>query len=613
LDPGLSIVKVREPAELARVLRSFSQEKVEDYLAEMVEAGTLPLDFAARTLEFYGKDLSGKKQVIADLRAKAGLTPATENPESIPKKRSSREFEQFLLEAMASRLVYRGLEGPEYLLGVQRASEVLGRVLKGGSSTEEEPGEEREVIGHLESCESRFCRAYEDILAATHPQVQFSSSKVAFDKHWAWETTILNQVMGGAIPGSSYKRKAPLEAQGALVALVTQLMWGLVRGPHEVAACVRESLDGKRRLSFTLCKIPDTSESRQEFEKTYQSVLNCGRLGDSWDSFWRLGDSWDFLPPEKAFPLALTPVEDVTQDLLEKTQSDVQTETLRFFRVRPEEVSSALTADVLRGDLHKAFAARVLAAYGELGPKIEKAGQDLRSWSPLNFYGGTRLTQEGKSTLKTKENSMSTKEIALNTVTSDLKEIALRTGVKRTRAALTAKMAEFWAKRAVQRNPGESETDYMARATTMRDGAAAFLLSDAGQGVLSYLVGLSWPMLEGQIEDETVKEYGAVVAKEIRIQGGTDLLDGFLVEVVFPMLGVIKDEAANLGKSLMATPAQGVLNNPFTGVRVDPAHPPVHHEDEKDKEIAALKARLAALQTPAEATQDASKTATNRG
>ena len=153
----------------------------------------------------------------------------------------------------------------------------------------------------------------------------------------------------------------------------------------------------------------------------------------------------------------------------------------------------------------------------------------------------------GKTINKESVDMAELKEKALSTVKDDLKEIALRTGVKRTRALLASKVAEFWAKKAVQRKAGESDSEFYARAEQSREGFSAFLLSDAGQSVLAYMVGFAWPMLENQIPDPKVREYGAMVAREIRIQGGTDLLDGFLTEVAFPLLNVLKEEALGFG------------------------------------------------------------------
>lgn len=179
---------------------------------------------------------------------------------------------------------------------------------------------------------------------------------------------------------------------------------------------------------------------------------------------------------------------------------------------------------------------------------------------------------------------MSKSQIAKATVLDDMKEIALRTSVKRTRAILATKVAEFWAKRSVQRVAGESEEDFLARAERNREGVAAFLLSDAGQGALAYMVGFAWPMLEDQIPDVAVKEYGAMVAREIRIQGGTDILDSFIMEVVVPLGGVLKDEAVKFTSGLGSGEKTRVVTDTLTA-----------GNENKAEQIAALKRQLAAL------------------
>jgi len=175
-------------------------------------------------------------------------------------------------------------------------------------------------------------------------------------------------------------------------------------------------------------------------------------------------------------------------------------------------------------------------------------------------------------------------QILVKTLKDDGKTIALRTGVKHTREQLTALVTNFINSKSIRRFEGESDEAYTARAEAQRSGVSAFLLSDVGQQLITYLLGLSWPVLESNIEDGKVRKYGGMVAREIRAQSGSDLLDGFLEEVVFPLLAVITSEAKNFGKMVLA-PAKRVR---VSGLNESPA-------DEK----ARLMERLAELERDA--------------
>ena len=247
------------------------------------------------------------------------------------------------------------------------------------------------------------------------------------------------------------------------------------------------------------------------------------------------------------------------------------------FRVANPE-SPNLTELVKNGSMTKETAISVIAATMLLA-KNRKSSESTIS----NRDQDEALDLGGKTINKESVDMAELKEKALSTVKDDLKEIALRTGVKRTRALLASKVAEFWAKKAVQRKAGESDSEFYARAEQSREGFSAFLLSDAGQSVLAYMVGFAWPMLENQIPDPKVREYGAMVAREIRIQGGTDLLDGFLTEVAFPLLNVLKEEALGFGNQ---------ATNAITEIATN-ATPQVRVVDDRDKKIAELEAALA--------------------
>ena len=61
-------------------------------------------------------------------------------------------------------------------------------------------------------------------------------------------------------------------------------------------------------------------------------------------------------------------------------------------------------------------------------------------------------------------------------------------------------------------------------------------MSESGQGVLSYLLGFTWSMLEKDSLDPRVLEYGDLLARECRVDGGTEILDSLLNEILLPSL-----------------------------------------------------------------------------
>lgn len=135
-------------------------------------------------------------------------------------------------------------------------------------------------------------------------------------------------------------------------------------------------------------------------------------------------------------------------------------------------------------------------------------------------------------------------DIAKATIKDDLKEIALRGGVKRIRTVLGDRLSAFWTAQQVTRRPGESDRSYNLRVQEHQQGVQGFLTTEAGQGLMAYIVGMVWTVASEYVEDDTIREYGDVVAREIRVQGGTDVLDAVLTDVVFPMVTVLKDETS---------------------------------------------------------------------
>lgn len=261
-----------------------------------------------------------------------------------------------------------------------------------------------------------------------------------------------------------------------------------------------------------------------------------------------------------------------------------------------EAAAQEVAVEILQGKLTRDMGKRILQQHARVEELLAEIKADLSPEKRNKDHDADQGKREGKRTMKQK---------AIDTIKSDAQEIALRTGVKRTRVLIATKIAEFWTKRSVTRHPGESEESFQARVSEQRGAVASFLSSEAGQNALSYAIGFAWPMVEDQFPDPVVREYGAKIAREIRIQGGTDLLDGFLTEVIFPLAGVLTEEAKNFG-NIMTGGTTGTQAIEGTNVRVDTTV----HDREQDAEIQALKAQLARLEgrVPGAET-DAAKTA----
>lgn len=129
----------------------------------------------------------------------------------------------------------------------------------------------------------------------------------------------------------------------------------------------------------------------------------------------------------------------------------------------------------------------------------------------------------------------------LGVIKDDITTSALRVGVKRTRTAVTGLVSKFVNRISVERLEGESDEDYNLRAEGMRSGVTGFLLGDAGQSVISYMVGLSWAVAGNP--ESGIAKYADPIAQEMRAQGGSELLDGFLESVVFPFVNHMTERA----------------------------------------------------------------------
>ena len=134
-------------------------------------------------------------------------------------------------------------------------------------------------------------------------------------------------------------------------------------------------------------------------------------------------------------------------------------------------------------------------------------------------HHGPREVETPKVDVPAEEKSLSL--VLTTTVRSDVREIALRTGVKHARKALTEAVLKYLS----QRFNGAD----MGTLTTV-------LTSDVGVSTLTYMAGALWPMIEDSIGDPQVRSLGAEISRELRVQGGVDILDGFLKEAFLPFV-----------------------------------------------------------------------------
>jgi hypothetical protein len=193
------------------------------------------------------------------------------------------------------------------------------------------------------------------------------------------------------------------------------------------------------------------------------------------------------------------------------------------------------------------------------------------------------LTAKKESPKNLKENNTVKAHSLWEIVRSDAKEIAFRNGVDRIRQTLLDRLVTFWAQKNKPKGLFETEDAYRERLKTEQTKLGAFFQTEAGQGLVSYLAGFTFTLLQEYVPEE-VREYGERVAREVRIQGGTDLLDGFLVEVLMPMLGTLKDLAVE-------------TFTPRVRVQVEGPKVEAPRTDGRDSEIALLKAKIEALES----------------
>ena len=147
------------------------------------------------------------------------------------------------------------------------------------------------------------------------------------------------------------------------------------------------------------------------------------------------------------------------------------------------------------------------------------------------------------SLIETKEDKNPSKLIAAKEmVLSDGKTIAIRVAVKKSKKIVADKMASFIADRTTIRFDGESDADFLARAEKQRSSFASFLMSDVGQGIISYGLGTLGPSLIEAMSEGPTKEALGLMCHEMRISGGTEALESLVEEFLSPVISDISKE-----------------------------------------------------------------------
>lgn len=124
--------------------------------------------------------------------------------------------------------------------------------------------------------------------------------------------------------------------------------------------------------------------------------------------------------------------------------------------------------------------------------------------------------------------------LAVETLKDDAREIALRTGVRRIRSLARARLSAWWAKATTPRGAAESQDAWEARVRGVEAAHGAFLGTDAGEAAMAMLLGFTWTAVSADVDGDQMRAFGDAVARELRVSAGSDILEGFLDEVVRP-------------------------------------------------------------------------------
>lgn len=117
------------------------------------------------------------------------------------------------------------------------------------------------------------------------------------------------------------------------------------------------------------------------------------------------------------------------------------------------------------------------------------------------------------------------------TAAEDAREVALRVAVATARERLASHLTT-WAE---GRAPGS---------------ARSFIHSEAGRGLTTYLLGMGWRVAQEKYRGELAPGLGSDIAREIRLQGGEELVEGFYREVITPLLAHLSNPTAVVGRAV---------------------------------------------------------------
>lgn len=653
LPPGMKVVRLTTPEETAKHFSDVHTSDLGDVLAEFVHTSKMSKEFASATLDAHHALAAGKDKVRKEIwegtkHAKAALSPGIASA-SLSKTASGAGSAAKWAEMMTGQLSGAGHTG--HTGGTSSHNTVKGasaeqqrllnslaaRAVKNGNKAKDhtdaakvfdnanrgtkQESVTRENIGFLEEAGTEFVRAYDAILGASDTRVGliFLSPSEAYEAVQREEQDMLDGVMADSL-GVAAKQPVNDWVTRNLGYLVTQVITGMERSPQTAATKLDHMVRNKTlpsgavRGNFTsdylqLQTLDNVTDAKMKFVSTYHEILSNSRSSTTskfpdasavWQNLFPLDGLLKQAAPPATGGYTITVPQTGTTLTSDKAPTapshadyDAIQEALVLAGKDKDYVTAYLAKRVVSGDMEAPFAAKVLGVHEGLEARLVAATARIKEESAIQQAakegngGNTLADTKNKEGMK-----MSKSQIAKQTVMSDMKEIALRTGVKRTRKLLAEKVAEFWAKRSVTRVAGESDAEYMLRAERSREGIAQFLLSEAGQGALAYMVGFAWPMLEDQIPDETVREYGTLVAREIRIQGGTDLLDGFIEEVVLPLGAVLKDEAVRFTTGAMGAGAAIQTRVDTAAINAENTNAALAAEDE----IRSLKEKLRNLE-----------------
>lgn len=141
-------------------------------------------------------------------------------------------------------------------------------------------------------------------------------------------------------------------------------------------------------------------------------------------------------------------------------------------------------------------------------------------------------------------------DIAMDTFKGDVKAIALRTGVSAVSAATIDLLSRFLEQRGAT-------------------GVAEFLATEEGKGTAGIFTGASWLAIRGMVTDPMVRDFGDMVAKELRVSGGSNLLGSAIT-------GALTTEKVRLIPAPTTAGGNGGVDHEKPHDRTEPEEHPTH-------------------------------------